>query len=104
MEPRSIGSLALRFYSASNADFPFDNFLSGLVRAREGALEDLLAIDFDDDGVEEIVTVVRSTGSGGYLSVEAFKISGGEFKLIGNLSFLESNADPIKSLRSELSY
>ncbi len=102
-EPRSIGSIALRIYAAASEKFPYDNFVAGLVRSREGALEDLLATDLDDDGSEEIVVVFRSAGSGGYVSAEAFRFSAEELTLIAAVSFLESNADPVQALRQEIS-
>ena len=57
-EPRSIGSYALRVYDPLHPDFPYDHFIAGTVQKRDGAVEELLFRDLDDDGIEEALVVV----------------------------------------------
>ena len=45
LEPRSVGSYSLRLYSATNPDFPYDDFRSGLILARDGIIEAVEELD-----------------------------------------------------------
>src|SRR5262245_39687483 len=75
-EPRSIGSYSLRIYAGTNPDFPYDAFMAGTVRPRDGTVEDLKFFDLDRDGVLDIIVILRSAGSGGYRSADAFELHG----------------------------
>jgi hypothetical protein len=97
-EPRSIGSYALRLYKAGDPSFPFDTFLAGVVRPRDGTLEALKFADINRDGKNEIIVVVRSAGTGGYLSANAFRVQRGVPVLVGSKSGLADNADPVAEL------
>src|SRR5262245_21657751 len=70
-EPKSVGSYSVRVYSGANPDFPVDEYVAGVVRPRAGAIE---RVQFQDlgRGVPEIIVIIRSAGSGGYLSADAF--------------------------------
>jgi len=68
-EPQSIGSYRLRVYSIINPKYPYDNFTSGIILAREGVAEKAVAYDLDKDGDDEIIVIVRSVGTGSYISV-----------------------------------
>ena len=96
-EPRSIGSYSLRVYGA-NPKFPTDDFLSGTVRSRDGYIEKVVSQDINADGAEEIIIIIRSAGTGGYLSADAFQYRSKKLKLISNVTDLEKNADPIHEL------
>lgn len=97
-EPRSIGSYALRLYKSGDPSFPFDGFLAGVVRPRDGTLEALKFADINRDGKNEIIVVVRSAGTGGYLSADAFRVQKGGPVLVGSKSGLAANADPVAAL------
>lgn len=97
-EPRSIGSYALRLYKSGDPSFPFDGFLAGVVRPRDGTLEALKFADINRDGKNEIIVVLRSAGTGGYLSADAFRVQKGAPVLIGSKSGLAANADPVAEL------
>jgi len=71
-EPRRIGSYSLRIYFADRAEFPFDNFITGIYRPRDGAVEKVFFGDLNEDGQEEIIITIRSVGTGSYLSADAF--------------------------------
>lgn len=99
-EPRSVGSYALRLYAPPHdPGFPLDDFADGTVRPRDGAVESLLAADVDGDGRADAVVVVRSAGSGGYLSADAFAIAGGRLEIIRSVEGLDGGADPVSALR-----
>ncbi|MCP3664139.1 MAG: hypothetical protein GY696_16885 [Gammaproteobacteria bacterium] len=99
MEPRSIGSYALRIYSAANPEFPYDNFIVGTVSPRDGVIERLVAHDFDQNGIDEIVVIIRSVGSGNYISAEAFRYEKGTLSLLAAVGELEKDIDPIQALK-----
>ena len=99
-EPRSTGSYALRLYRAGDPSFPFDAFVAGAVRPRDGTLEALRFADIDRDGRPEVIVVSRSAGSGGYLSVDAFRFQKDALVLAASKSGLPADADPVAALSS----
>ena len=101
-EPRSIGSYSVRIYSARISKFPFDDFIAGIVMRRNGAVEDVKFHDLDGDGIPEVVVIVRSVGSGGYLSADAFRYRNKSLELAVAVSDLDKRADPIQALRDKL--
>ena len=96
-EPRSIGSYSIRIYDV-NHDFPTDKFLYGTIRPRVGIIEQVRIKDINKDGTEEIIVIIRSVGTGGNLSADAFQYQSKQLKLIANVSGLEKKTDPIKAL------
>jgi hypothetical protein len=102
-EPRSLGSYTVRWYRAENADFPFDDFLDGCIRAREdGGIEKLLLREIDGDGAKDVVVLIRSVGNANFLSAEAFGFQDKQVTLIASVNDLEWNADVAKALRLKL--
>ena len=101
LEPRGVGSYSLRVYAAASPRFPYDDFVAGTVRPRDGRVEDVRFSDLDRDGVPDIVVVIRSAGTGGYLSADAFRLRGTALTLLGSVSGLPSDADPILALEGE---
>lgn len=100
-EPRSIGSYSLRIYGA-NPEFPTDDFLSGTVRSRDGYIEKVVIQDINGDGAEEIIVIVRSAGTGGYLSADAFQYRSKQLALTSSVADLQKNVDPIQELTKRL--
>ena len=98
-EPRSIGSYALRLYSPYEPELPFDNYVDGAVRPRDGGLADLVFGDLDGDAEVDIVVVVRSAGSGGYISADGFIVSGQRLTLAGHVGGLRPRSDPLGQLQ-----
>jgi hypothetical protein len=98
-EPRSIGSYSIRLYGGSNPDFPLDDFLVGQVYPRDGAVERLLNTDADGDGTGEVVVVMRSAGSGGYLNVDVFSWQNKQIRRILSLSDLPPKTDPLLEVK-----
>jgi hypothetical protein len=99
-EARSTGSFSVRLYSSTNA-LPGDDttfFVSGLIRERDGSIEALKLADIDGDGTPEIVVVVRSVGTGSYLSADAFAFDQKKVWLRASVSELDKDADPIAAL------
>jgi Periplasmic lysozyme inhibitor of I-type lysozyme len=101
-EPRSVGSYSLRVYGGTNPRFAHDDFIAGMVRPRDGTVEEVRFADLDGDGVPEIVVVMRSAGTGGYLSADGFRLHGKVLALITSVAGLASNADPIQALKARL--
>jgi len=100
-EPRSVGSYSVRAYAGTNPQFPYDNFIAGAVQPRYGSVDDILFADVDRDGSPEIVVVIRSAGTGGYLSADAFRLQGSSLYLVESVSGLAKDADPIAALQAK---
>jgi hypothetical protein len=98
MEPRSIGSYGIRLYAKNDPAFPYDHFVAGLVRPRDGSIESIRFADIDHDGTPEVIVVMRSTGSGGYQSAEAFHVDAKSLRWMKSVNGLEANADPVRAL------
>ena len=100
-EPRSIGSYSVRIYGA-NPMFPTDDFLFGTIRPRDGIIEKVLIQDINGDDIEEIIVILRSVGTGAYLSADAFRYQTKQLKLLVDVTGLKKDADPIRELRRML--
>lgn len=98
-EPRSIGSYSIRLYAVGNPEFPYDDFVHGLVMARDGFVEKILLEDLDADGRKELVVLVRSAGTGGYLSAQSFKATRDQIHPFRAVADLPALADPLEQLR-----
>jgi PliI/PliC-like inhibitor of I-type lysozyme len=98
-EPRTIGSYALRVYGGTSTKFPLDDFVAGVIRPRNGIIEAVRFESIDGDAEVEIVVVIRSAGSGGYLSADAFRYRAGSLELVASVADLDKAADPIRALR-----
>lgn len=101
-EPRSIGSYSIRAYAAADARFPYDRFLAGTVRARNGVVEEMRFADVNRDGTADIVVVMRAVGTGGHRSADAFRLQGRALELLGSVSGLAKDADPVRALAARL--
>jgi len=102
LESRSVGSYSIRAYAGTNARFPYDTFIAGAIRPRDGAIDDVLFADLDRDGAPEIVVVIRSVGTGSYLSADAFRLQGRVLSLVESVSGLSKDADPIGALETKV--
>ena len=103
-EARSIGSYSVRVYSTQSAQ-PNDDttfFSAGVIRARDGTVDRIFLADLGNDGASSLVVAIRSAGSGGYLSADAFTIGKNTVVLRASVSGLAGNADPVVALKSSL--
>jgi hypothetical protein len=101
-EPRSIGSYTLRVYSPAGDGGPRDRFVAGAIRPRDGTVEAIRFADLDRDGTPEIVVMLRSAGSGGYLSADAYRLRGGVPRYAASVEGLPRDDDPIRALSARL--
>ena len=101
-EPRSIGSYTVRIYEVLNPASPTDFFVCGVVRPRDGVLEDVLVEDLDGDGDEDLIVSIRNVGTGSFLSADAFGYSDRSLFLLASVAGLTRDADPVAALRSRL--
>jgi hypothetical protein len=101
-EPRSIGSYALRVYSPAGEGGPRDRFVAGALRPRDGTVESIRFADLDRDGTPELIVVLRSAGSGGYLSADAYRLRGGAPRFAASVEGLPRDDDPIRALSAKL--
>ena len=98
-EPRSIGSYALRLYAPLDPAWPYDNFVDGALRPRDGGLAEVRFGDLDGDAALDIIVVIRSAGSGGYVSADGFLIRAKRLTFAGHVEGLRSAADPVIQLQ-----
>ena len=103
-EARSIGSYSVRIYSTQSMQPDDDTtfFSSGVIRSRDGTVEKVFLAELDNDGSPSLVVVIRSTGSGGYLSADAFTIRKDTVVLHASVTGLVANEDPVGALKSAL--
>lgn len=102
LEPRSIGSYTLRIYGGGSSQFPTDDFITGIVRPRDGTIEAVHFIDVDGDNRAVLVVLMRSAGSGGYLAADAFRYRNRSIELIGSVAGIDKAGDGIQALRDKL--
>jgi len=102
-EARSVGSYSVRAYAAANPRFPFDDFLAGTIRPRNGMIYAIKFSDVDRDGSRDVIIISRSTGTGGHLSADAFRLRGKQLTLLESVSGLAKNADPVRALETKIS-
>ena len=103
-EARSIGSYSIRVYSRESAQPDDDTtfFSSGVIRARDGTVEKVFLAELGNDAAPSLVVAIRTAGSGGYLSADAFTIGKDTVVLRASVSGLPANADPVVALKSTL--
>lgn len=101
LEPRSVGSYSVRIYGARNSNAVTDDFLGGIIRPRDGTIENVVMADLDGDGTPELVVVIRNAGSGSYLSADAFSCEGRDPALIASVGDLPKDADVLAALREQ---
>ena len=101
-EPRSIGSYAIRLYIPLDPEWPFDSFVDGDVLPRDGVVEALIYDDINADGVEDAIVVMRSVGSGGYLSADGFILSNEGLGPPIHVDGITERSDLVQELRNLL--
>lgn len=98
-EAHSIGSYALRLYRNQVAGDPTQDFVAGVVQARNG---DLLRLDWENitpDGPGNPIVVTRSVGNGSYLSADAFELGGATIVHVASVNGLPPDTDLIDALK-----
>lgn len=98
-EARSVGSFSVRLYDTATPSDETTFFTSGLVRTRDGVIEKVSLADVDGDQQQEIIVVVRSVGTGSYLSAHAFSVAKDELVFRAVVEGLAADADPVSALR-----
>lgn len=103
-EARSLGSYSVRLYSGHNAQSKEDTtfFSSGLIRVRDGQVEKAFMAELQKDESPCLVVVIRSAGSGSFLSADAFSVGPRSVVLRTSVSGLAAQADPVDALRLSL--
>jgi hypothetical protein len=99
LEARSIGSFSVRLYDAAPPGDETTFFRAGHIRARNGTIEKVVLADVVGDQLPEIVVIVRSAGTGGYLSAHAFAFDTQRLTFAVVVEGLPPDADPIAALR-----
>jgi hypothetical protein len=92
-EARSIGSYSVRLYANDTTIYE-----SGVLLQRDGTIEDVRLADIDGDKKEELIVIVRSAGTGGYQSAQAFSLSDNRVEARTQVTNLPADADPVAAL------
>jgi hypothetical protein len=103
-EARSIGSYAVRLYQVLAAR-PGDDgsfFVDGIVQPRDGGIERLLFAPLLSGEPPLLVVVMRSAGTGNYLSADAFAVHGPRIEHRASVRDLPAQADPVDALATQL--
>jgi hypothetical protein len=99
-EARSIGSFSVRLYQASSTENETTFFTSGLIRSRDGFIEEVVLDNINGDEQPEIIVIVRSVGTGSYLSAHAFTVGKHQQLLLNSIvENLQPGADPVAALK-----
>jgi hypothetical protein len=101
-EARSIGSFSVRLYDAAPSGDETTFFRAGIVRPRDGTVEKVLLADIDGDQRPEIIVLVRSAGTGGYLSAQAFAFDKQRLIFRAEVEGFPPDAEPIAILRNSI--
>ena len=101
-EPRSIGSYTLRVYAKNDPAYPYDEFVTGTVRSRNGAIESLKFADLDRDGTQEIIVTTRYVGSGNYVTVDAYRLRKKTLLFVTSIAGMDASKDAIQALKQKL--
>jgi hypothetical protein len=99
-EARSIGSFSVRLYDAAPPGDETTFFRAGTVRPRDGTVEKVMLADVDGDQQPEIIVVVRSAGTGAYLSAQAFAFDKQRLIFRAAVEGLPPDAEPVATLRN----
>lgn len=100
LEARSIGSYCVRVYSTEDVQ-PGDDttfFTAGVIHERDGYIEKVALADIDNDGRDELVVIIRSAGTGGYLSAHAFSFNKKDISITAAVAGLPPDSDVIVEL------
>ena len=101
-EARSLGSFSVKLYEAAQAGDETTFFTAGLVYPRDGFVEQVVLKDISGDPKPEIIVVVRSAGTGGFLSAHAFSYTDRNLSRIAVTEGLEPDEDCMEALRSSV--
>lgn len=99
-EARSIGSFSVRLYQAASAGNETTFFSSGIIHSRDGVIERVVLSDINGDEEPEIVVIIRSVGTGSYLSAHAFTVGKDQQLIPGSIvEGLQPEADAVAAIK-----
>jgi len=103
-EARSIGSYSIRLYTTRSAAAPDDTtfYTAAITRPRDGTVEQVLLAPLVQHEPPNLIVVIRSAGSGGYLSADAFDFTENAIVLRSSVTGLAARADPLLALQTAL--
>lgn len=102
-EARSIGSFSVRLYDVAPLEDKTTFFSTGLIRSRNGTVEKVVLADVDNNQEPEVIVIVRSVGTGDYLSAHAFSFDKKSLNFLAVVEDLRPDSDPVVALRKSIS-
>jgi Periplasmic lysozyme inhibitor of I-type lysozyme len=99
-ESTAGGSYTVRLYVADSARSgdAAPRYASGIILARDGAIEDVALADLDGKGREQLVVVVRTAGATGSRSAQAIAFKDKRVEARSHVENLPDDADPVAAL------
>jgi len=98
-EAKSMGSYAIRLYAAPGpSGLRFENFQDGKIVKRDGSLKKVELADIDGDGNPEVIVIIQSAGSGGYIDAEAWKVDKNKLMLLSTVGGMKPNINPVHEM------
>lgn len=105
LEPRSIGSYSLLLYTKNDPAYPYDRFIAGLVQPRNGTVEEIKFADVNGDKKIDIIVITRYTGSGAFVTVDAFRFNKQSLRplqLLTTIAGMDAKKDAVQAVRRKL--
>lgn len=102
LEPRGAGSYSLRLYAKNDPAYPYDRYSAGLVRPRNGTVEEIKFADVNQDGKADIIVITRYTGSGAYITVDAYSVGKKSVQFLTSIAGMDAKKDAVKALKNKL--
>jgi Periplasmic lysozyme inhibitor of I-type lysozyme len=90
-EAQANGSYTVRLYDADHM-----GYRSGVIVARDGAIEDVALGDLERNGSEQVVVVLRQ--GPGVRSAQAFSLAGNRVEARSHIENVSDDADPLALL------
>ncbi len=93
-EPRSIGTYTVRLYASHDTAF----YTSGVILPRDGTIVEVRLADLGGSGERQLVVIIRSVGTGGYLSAQALSFTNQRIEVRSHVAGLPKDADAVAAL------
>lgn len=104
-EPRSVGSYSLLLYARNDPAYPYDRFIAGLVQPRNGTVEEIKLADVNGDKKIDIIVITRYTGSGAFVTVDAFRFNKQSLRplqLLTTIAGMDAKKDAVQAVKRKL--
>lgn len=96
LEAESTGSFSIRLYQSAKSEDETTFFMNGLVSPGDGFIEKVLLEDVTGNQNPEVIVVVRSVGTGNYISAHTYAIlKNQKLEMFHTTEGLMASEDPV---------